>query len=131
MDAPLPHAQIAKQVAFTVRLTEDEQRYFQTLVLAQGHRSVAAAFKAHALSQAKEHPLQEMRLAIEHMQERMSESSAALQDRMMLLSTNLDQIQSNFDGLISDMQACTESVLLIAQTNEALTIAVTQMRFRE
>jgi hypothetical protein len=117
--------------AFTIRLSEDEHQYFQVLSRTQGHRSVASALKAHALSQARDNPLAEMRHGLEHMQERISENGAWLQDRLLGLSTNLDRLQSEVDQLLTDMQTCTEAVLLIAQTNEALTTAVTSLRCSE
>ena len=124
--APTPRQ--VSTIAFTIRLSEDEHRYFQTLTQAQGMRSVAATFKAHALSQAREHPLAEMRLALEHMQERISDSSAWMQDRILGISNNLDRLQTEVDQLLTDMQTCTEAVLLMAQTNEALTTAVNDLR---
>lgn len=123
-----PPTKPTSSFAFTIRLSEDEHRYFQTLTQAQGLRSVAATFKAHALNQAREHPLAEMRLALEHMQERIGDSSAWMQDRIMGISTNLDRLQTEVDQLLTDMQTCTEAMLLMAQTNEELATAVTVLR---
>lgn len=128
------HASTAKKAArrsqlfaFTVRLTPEQRSHFEALTVAQGHASVAAAFKAQALSYGMEHPLQEMRLSLEHMQERIAEEGAWLQDRIQLVSHALDGMERNVSELMAEMQTCTQAMLLFAQTNEALSMAVTNL----
>ena len=65
--------------SFTVRLTPEQRSHFESVALARGHSSVAAAFKHQALSLGMEHPLQEMRMSLEHMQERIADEGAWLQ----------------------------------------------------
>lgn len=113
--------------AFTVRLTPEQRSHFEALTMAQGHASVAAAFKAQALSYGMEHPLQEMRLSLEHMQERIAEEGAWLQDRIQTVSHALDGMDRNVGELMAEMQTCTQAMLLFAQTNEALSLAVTSL----
>lgn len=113
--------------AFTVRLTPEQRKHFDNLAVAQGHASVAAAFKAQALSYGMEHPLQEMRLSLEHMQERITEEGACLQDRIQTLSHAIDGIDRHVADLLGEIQTCTEAMVLFAQTNEALSMAVTQL----
>ena len=112
---------------FTVRLTPDQLKHFEALAIAQGHASVAAAFKSQALSYGMEHPLQEMRLSLEHMQERITEEGAWLQDRIKTLSHAMDGIDQHVAELMGEIQTCTEAMVLFAQTNEALSMAVTQL----
>ena len=57
---------------FTIRLTETQRIHFESLAQAQGHASIAAAFKAQALACGMEHPLQEMRLSVDYMTSRMA-----------------------------------------------------------
>ena len=109
---------------FTVRLTPDQLNHFEALAIAQGHASVAAAFKSQALSYGMEHPLQEMRLSLEHMQERITEEGAWLQGRIQTVSHALDGIDRHVGELMGEMQTCTQAMLLFAQTNEALSTAV-------
>lgn len=113
--------------AFTVRLTPEQRSHFEALAADQGHASVAAAFKAQALTYGMEHPLQEMRLSLEHMQERITEEGAWLQDRIQMVSHALDGIERHVTELLGEMQTCTEAMVLFAQTNEALSMAVTQL----
>ena len=113
--------------AFTVRLTPEQRYHFEALAHARGHASVAAAFKAQALSYGMEHPLQEMRLSLEHMQERISEEGAWLQDRIHTVSHAMDDIDRHVSELIVEMQTCTQAMVLFAQTNEALSLAVKQL----
>jgi len=109
-------------------LTPEQLHYFQTLAVAKGHLSVAAAFKAQALCTGMDHPLNEMRISLEHMQERISEEGAWLQDRIQYLSHALDALQRHNETLVADMQTCTDAMLLFAQTNEALSMAVTDLK---
>ena len=109
---------------FTIRLTPDQRSHFEALAMAQGHPSVAAAFKAQALSSGMEHPLQEMRLSLEHMQERITDEGAWLQDRIQSVSHALDGVNQHVCDLVTEMQTCTQAMVLFAQTNEALTAAV-------
>jgi hypothetical protein len=113
--------------AFTVRLTPEQRYHFEALAQAQGHTSVAAAFKAQALSYGMEHPLQEMRLSLEHMQERISEEGTWLQDRIHTVSHAMDDIDRHVSELIGEIQTCTQAMVLFAQTNEALSLAVKQL----
>ncbi len=113
---------------FTTRLTPEQVHYFQTLAIAKGHPSVAAAFKAQALCTGMDHPLNEMRISLEHMQERISEEGAWLQDRIQYLSHALDALQRHTETLVADMQTCTDAMLLFAQTNEALSMAVADLK---
>lgn len=113
---------------FTTRLTPEQVSYFQTLAAAKGHPSVAAAFKAQALCTGMDHPLNEMRISLEHMQERISEEGAWLQDRIQYLSHALDAMQRHTENLVADMQTCTDAMLLFAQTNEALSMAVADLK---
>ena len=99
----------------------------EALAQAQGHTSVAAAFKAQALSYGMEHPLQEMRLSLEHMQERISEEGTWLQDRIHTVSHAMDDIDRHVSELIGEIQTCTQAMVLFAQTNEALSLAVKQL----
>ena len=94
------------------------------MAAAQGHPSVAAAFKTQALSYGMEHPLQEMRMSLEHMQERITEEGAWLQDRIQTVSHALDSMDRHVGELMGEMQTCTQAMLLFAQTNEALSTAV-------
>lgn len=112
---------------FTVRLTPDQLKHFEALAIAQGHASVAAAFKSQALSYGMEHPLQEMRLSLEHMQERITEEGAWLQDRIQTVSHALNGMEQQVAELMEEIQTCTEAMVLFAQTNEALSMAVTQL----
>ena len=57
---------------FTIRLTETQRIHFESVAQAQGHTSIAAAFKAQALASGMEHPLQEMRLSLDYMTSRMA-----------------------------------------------------------
>lgn len=109
---------------FTIRLTAEQRNHFEALAVAQGHASVAAAFKTQALSYGMEHPLQEMRLSLEHMQERIAEEGAWLQDRIQTVSHALDGMDRNVGELMGEIQTCTQAMLLFAQTNEALSTAV-------
>ena len=113
--------------AFTVRLTPEQRSHFDALAVAQGHASVAAAFKAQALSYGMEHPLQEMRLSLEHMQERITEEGSWLQDRIQTVSHALDGMDRHVAELMGEIQTCTEAMVLFAQTNEALSMAVTEL----
>ena len=113
--------------AFTVRLTPEQRGHFEALAAAQGHTSVAATFKGQALSYGMEHPLQDMHLSLEHMQERITEEGAWLQDRIQMVSHALDGIERHVTELMGEMQTCTEAMVLFAQTNEALSMAVTQL----
>ena len=110
--------------AFTVRLTPEQRSHFEALAAAQGHASVAAAFKTQALSYGMEHPLQEMRMSLEHMQERITEEGAWLQNRIQTVSHALDGVDRHVGELMGEMQTCTQAMLLFAQTNEALSTAV-------
>ena len=92
--------------------------------MAQGHPSVAAAFKSQALSCGMEHPLQEMRLSLEHMQERITDEGAWLEDRIQSVSHALDGLNQHVADLVAEMQTCTQAMVLFAQTNEALTSVV-------
>lgn len=114
-------------LAFTVRLTPEQRSHFEALAVAQGHASVAAAFKAQALSYGMEHPLREMRLSLEHMQERITVEGAWLQDRIQTVSHALDGMDQHVAELMAEIQTCTEAMVLFAQTNEALSMAVTQL----
>lgn len=109
---------------FTIRLTPEQRNHFEALAVAQGHPSVAAAFKAQALSNGMEHPLQEMRLSLEHMQERITEEGSWLQERIQSVSHALDGMDRHVGELMGEMQTCTQAMLLFAQTNEALSTAV-------
>jgi hypothetical protein len=109
---------------FTIRLTPEQRSHFEALAAAQGHASVAAAFKTQALSYGMEHPLQEMRMSLEHMQERITEEGAWLQDRIQTVSHALDGMDRHVGELMGEMQTCTQAMLLFAQTNEALSTAV-------
>ena len=113
--------------AFTVRLTPEQREHFEALAIAQGHASVAATFKAQALSYGMEHPLQEVRLSLEHMQERITEEGAWLQDRIQTVSHALDGIDQRVAELMVEIQNCTEAMVLFSQTNEALAMAVAQL----
>ena len=113
--------------AFTVRLTPGQRSHFEALKVAQGHASVAAAFKAQALSYGIEHPLQEMRLSLEHMQERISEEGAWLQDQVQTVSHALDSLVQHVGDLTGEIQTCTQAMVLFAQTNEALSAALTSI----
>lgn len=109
---------------FTIRLTPEQRSHFEALAAAQGHSSVAAAFKTQALSYGMENPLQEMRISLEHMQERITEEGAWLQDRIQTVSHALDGMDRHVGELMGEMQTCTQAMLLFAQTNEALSTAV-------
>lgn len=111
----------AAQFGFTVRLSADQLEHFEALAVIQGHRTVAAAFKAQALATGHEHPLREMRLSLEHMQARITDDGAGLQERILHLSRALDSLQRNVEDMVCEMQTCTQAMLLFAQTNEALT----------
>ena len=113
--------------AFTVRLTPKQRSHFEALTVAQGHASVAAAFKAQALSYGMEHPLQEMCMSLEHMQEGITEKGAWLQERIHLVLHALDGVDQHLEDLMAEMQTCTQAMLLFAQTNEALSIAVVNL----
>ena len=117
-------ARLSQLFAFTVRLTPEQRYHFESLAQAQGHASVAAAFKAQALSYGMEHPLQEMRISLEHMQERITDEGAWLQDRIHTVSHAMDDIDRHVSELIGEMQTCTQAMVLFAQTNEALSVAV-------
>ena len=118
----------APQFCFTVRLNPDQRQHFETLALIQGHRTVAAAFKAQALAIGHEHPLSEMRLSLEHMQERITDEGAWLQDRILTVSHALDALQRNVQEMVTEMQTCTQAMLIFAQTNEALTQSVSHLQ---
>jgi hypothetical protein len=129
--ARLAHPAAGKKAAhrsqlfgFTIRLTPEQRSHFEALAAAQGHASVAAAFKTQALSYGMEHPLQEMRMSLEHMQERITEEGAWLQERIQTVSHALDGIDRHVGELMGEMQTCTQAMLLFAQTNEALSTAV-------
>jgi hypothetical protein len=109
---------------FTIRLTPEQRNHFEALAVAQGHASVAAAFKTQALSYGMEHPMQEMRMSLEHMQERITEEGAWLQDRIQSVSHALDGMDRHVGELMGEMQTCTQAMLLFAKTNEALSTAV-------
>jgi hypothetical protein len=94
----------APQFGFTVRLNDAQRQHFESLALIQGHRTVAAAFKAQALATGHEHPLREMRLSLEHMQERITDEGAWLQDRILLVSQGLDALQRNVADMDTEMQ---------------------------
>lgn len=115
------------QFGFTVRLTQQQRSFFESLALVQGHASIAAAFKAQALTSGMDHPLQEMRLSLEHMQERITEEGAWLQDRIQSVSHALDGVNQHVCELVSEMQTCTQAMVLFAQTNEALAAAVSSV----
>ena len=118
----------ALQFGFTIRLNPDQRQHFETLALIQGHRTVAAAFKAQALAIGHEHPLREMRLSLEHMQERITDEGAWLQDRILFVSHALDALQRNVQDMVTEMQTCTQAMLIFAQTNEALTQSVSSLQ---
>ena len=118
----------APQFGFTIRLNPVQREHFETLALIQGHRTVAAAFKAQALSTGHEHPLREMRLSLEHMQERITDEGAWLQDRILSVSQALDSLQRNVQDMVTEMQTCTQAMLIFAQTNEALTQSVSRLQ---
>ena len=117
-------ARRSQQFGFTIRLTPEQRSHFEALAAAQGYASVAAAFKTQALSYGMEHPLQEMRMSLEHMQERITEEGAWLQDRIQTVSHAQDGIDRHVGELMGEMQTCTQAMLLFAQTNEALSTAV-------
>ena len=117
-------ARRSQQFGFTIRLTPEQRSHFEALAAAQGHASVAAAFKAQAMSYGMEHPLHEMRMSLEHMQERITEEGAWLQDRIQTVSHALDGMDRHVGELMGEMQTCTQAMLLFAQTNEALSAAV-------
>lgn len=85
---------------------------------------MAAAFKSQALSYGMEHSLQEMRLSLEHMQERITDEGAWLEDRIQSVSHALDGLNQHVADLVAEMQTCTQAMVLFAQTNEALTSVV-------
>lgn len=122
---PVPRA---PQFGFTIRLNPDQRQHFETLALIQGHRTVAAAFKAQALATGHEHPLCEMRLSLEHMQERITNEGTWLQDRILTVSHALDALQCNVQDMVTEMQTCTQAMLLFAQTNEALAQSVSSLQ---
>ena len=117
----------SKLFAFTIRLTTEQCSHFDALAIAQGYGSVAAAFKAQALSNGIEHPLMEMRLSLEHMQERISEEGAWLQDQVQTVSHALDSLVQHVGELTGEIQTCTQAMVLFAQTNEALSSALTSV----
>ena len=117
----------SKLFAFTVRLTAEQRSHFDALAIAQGYGSVAAAFKAQALSNGIEHPLMEMRLSLEHMQERISEEGAWLQDQVQTVSHALDSLVQHVGELTGEIQTCTQAMVLFAQTNEALSSALSSV----
>ena len=116
------------QFGFTVRLNPAQRQHFESLALIQGHRTIAAAFKAQALATGHEHPLREMRLSLEHMQERITDEGAELQDRILTVSQALHVLQRNVEDMVTEMQTCTQAMLLFAQTNEALTQSVSNLQ---
>ena len=116
------------QFGFTVRLNPEQHEHFQALAIIQSHRTVAAAFKAQALATGHEHPLREMRLSLEHMQERITDEGAGLQDRILTISHAMHALQLNVEDMVTEMQTCTQAMLLFAQTNEALTQSVSSLQ---
>ena len=121
-------ARRSEQFGFTIRLDPQQRSFFESLALAQGHRSIAAAFKAHALSSGMDHPLQEMQLSLEHMQERISEEGAWLQDRIQSMAHALDGVNQHVFDVLTEMQSCTQAMVIFAQTNQALAAAVSSVR---
>lgn len=120
-------ARRSEQFGFTIRLNPQQRSFFESLALAQGHRSIAAAFKAHALSSGMDHPLQEMQLSLEHMQERITEEGAWLQDRIQSMAHALDGVNQHVIDVLTEMQSCTKAMVIFAQTNQALAAAVSSV----
>lgn len=116
-----------EQFGFTIRLNPEQRSFFESLALAQGHPSIAAAFKAQALSSGMDHPLHEMQLSLEHMQERITDERAWLQDRIQSMTHALDGVNQHVIDVLTEMQSCTQAMVIFAQTNQALAAAVSSV----
>jgi hypothetical protein len=111
-------------MAFTVRLTELERVHFEALAASQGHKTISAAFKAQALSMGMEHPLHEMRLTLDHLAARQVQESAGFQQQMNSVAQAMDACTGQVAELRQETQACTQAMLLFAQSVEAMAQAL-------
>ncbi|MBK6650988.1 MAG: hypothetical protein IPG42_15675 [Betaproteobacteria bacterium] len=111
-------------MAFTVRLTELERVHFEALAASQGHETISAAFKAQALSLGMEHPLNEMRLTLDHLAARQVQESAGFQQQLNFVVNGVDTCTRQIAELRQETQACTQAMLLFAQSVEAMAHAL-------
>ncbi len=112
---------------FTIRLTETQRIHFEGLAQAQGHSSIAAAFKAQALASGMEHPLQEMRLSLDYMTSRITDESAWLDQHVVDLARSVNATSSLMNELLAESQSCTQAMILFAQSTEALSKAISKL----
>ena len=111
-------------MAFTVRLTDPERAHFEALAASQGHKTISAAFKAQALSLGMEHPLNEMRLTLDHLAARQVQESAGFQQQLNFVVNGVDTCTRQIAELRQETQACTQAMRLFAQSVEAMAHAL-------